>query len=225
MPKNAQTTAQLYLSHTLSKILTLVGKNLKSWYYSLLKLWTFTHFWLECKLVWGTTIKIWLSNFILGIFMIHIALRDYSWQRFNSKRLEAILSPPKVIGYIILYTYNMEYCRAKKRVCCCCSVAQSCPTLCDLMDRSTPGFLVLHHLLELAQTHVHWIIDAIQPSHPLSSSSPPAFYLLFPSPPAFYLSLYYSLFQWIGSLHQVAKVLELQLQHQSFQWLFRIDFL
>ena len=104
-----------------------MGKNLKSWYYSLLKLWTFTHFWLECKLLWGTTVKIWLSNFILGIFMIHIALRDYSWQHFNSKRLEVILSPPKVIGYIILYTYNMECCIAKKRICCCCSVAQSCP--------------------------------------------------------------------------------------------------
>ena len=60
---------------------------------------------------------------------------------------------------------------------CCCSVTQSCPTLCDPMDCSRPGFPVLHHLLELAQAHVHWISNAIQPSHPLSSPSPPAFCL------------------------------------------------
>ena len=60
---------------------------------------------------------------------------------------------------------------------CCCSVTQSCPTLCDPMDCSMPGFPVLHHLLELSQTHVHWISDAIQPSHPLSPPSPPAFNL------------------------------------------------
>ena len=65
------------------------------------------------------------------------------------------------------------------------------------MDCSTPGFPVLHHLQELAQTHVHWVRDAIQPSHPLSS----------PSPPAFYLSQHQGLFQWVDSLHQVAKVL------------------
>ena len=60
---------------------------------------------------------------------------------------------------------------------CCCSVAQSCPTLCDPMDCSTPGFPVLHQLPELAQTHIHWVSDAIQPSHPLSSTSPPDFNL------------------------------------------------
>jgi len=95
------------------------------------------------------------------------------------------------------------------------SVTQSCPTLCDPMDHSTPGFPIHHQLLELAQTHVHWVSDAIQPSHPLSS----------PSPPAFNLSQHQSLFQWISSSHQVAKVLEFQLQHQSFQWIFRTDFL
>ena len=60
---------------------------------------------------------------------------------------------------------------------CCCSVTQSYPTLCDSMDCSKPGFPVLHHLPELAQTHIHWIGDAIQPSHPLSSPSPPVFNL------------------------------------------------
>ena len=87
------------------------------------------------------------------------------------------------------------------------SVAQSCPTLCDPMNRSTPGLPVHHQLPEPTQTHVHWVSDAIQPSHPLSS----------PSPPAFNPSQHQSLFQWVSSSHQVAKVLELQLQHQSFQ--------
>ena len=95
------------------------------------------------------------------------------------------------------------------------SVAQSCPTLCDCMDCSTPGFPVHHQLLKLAQTHIRWVSDAIQPSHPLLS----------PSSPAFNLSQHQGLFQWVSSSHQVAKVLELQLQHQSFQWIFRTDFL
>ena len=77
----------------------------------------------------------------------------------------------------------------------CCSVAKSCLTLCDPMDCSTPGFPVLHHLLEFAQTHVHGVGDAIQPSHPLSS----------PSSPAFSLSQYQVLFQWVCSSHQVPK--------------------
>ena len=85
------------------------------------------------------------------------------------------------------------------------SVAQLCLTLCDPMDCSTPGFPVHHQLPELAQTHVHWAGDAIQPSHTLSS----------PSPPAFNLSQNQGLFQWVSYLHQVAKVLELHLQHQS----------
>ena len=95
------------------------------------------------------------------------------------------------------------------------SVAQSCPTLCDPMDCSMPGLPVHHQLPEVIQTHVHWVRDAIQPSHPLSS----------PSPLAFNLSHHQGLFQWVSSSHQVAKVLESQLQHQSFQWIFRIDFL
>ena len=95
------------------------------------------------------------------------------------------------------------------------SVAQSRLTLCDPIDCSTPGFSVHHQLLELTQTHVHRVGGAIQPSHPLSS----------PSPPTFNLSQHQGLFQWVSSLHQVAKVLEFQLQHQSFQWILRTDFL
>ena len=95
------------------------------------------------------------------------------------------------------------------------SVAQLCPTLCDPMDCSMPGFPVHHQLPEFTQTHVHWISDAIQPSHPLS----------IPSPPAFNLSQHQGLFKWVSSSHQVAKVLEFQLQHQSVQWTSRTDLL
>ena len=92
------------------------------------------------------------------------------------------------------------------------SVAQSCLTLCDPMDCSTPGLPVHYQLPELTQTHVHWVGDAIQPSHPLSS----------PFLPAFGLSQHQGLFQWVSSSQQVAKVLEFQLQHQYFQWLDRL---
>ena len=89
---------------------------------------------------------------------------------------------------------------------CCCSVTKSCPTPCDPIDCSRPDFPVLHYLLEFAQTHVHWVCDAIQPSHPLS-----------PSSPALNLSQHQSLFQWVGSLHQVTKVLEFQRQYQEIK--------
>ena len=92
------------------------------------------------------------------------------------------------------------------------SAVQSCPTLCDPMNRSTPGLPVHHQLPEFTQTHVHWVSDAIQLSHPLLS----------PSPRTFNLS---QLYKWVSSLHQVAKVLEFQVQHQSFRWIFRVDFL
>ena len=88
-------------------------------------------------------------------------------------------------------------------------------TLSDPMDCSTPGLPVHHQLPELTQTYVHWVGDAIQPSHPLSS----------PSPPALNLSQHQGLFKWVSSSYQVAKVLEFQLQHQSFQWISRTDFL
>ena len=95
------------------------------------------------------------------------------------------------------------------------SVAQSCPTLCNPMDCSMPGFPVHHQLSAITQTHVHWVGDAIQPSHPLSA----------PSPPTFNHSQHQGLFQWVSSSHDVAKVLEFQLQHQPFQWIFRTNFL
>ena len=93
------------------------------------------------------------------------------------------------------------------------SVAQSCLTLCDPVDCSTPGFPVHHQLLEFTQTYVHRVGDAIQPSHPLSS----------PSPPTFNLSQHQGLFKQVSSPHQVAKLLEFQLQHQSLQSTPRTD--
>ena len=92
-------------------------------------------------------------------------------------------------------------------------VTQSCLTLCDPMDYRTLSFPVHHQLPELAQTYVHRVSDAIQPSHPLSSMSPPNLNL----------PQHQSLLQWVSSSHQVAKILELQLQNQSFQWIFRTD--
>ena len=87
------------------------------------------------------------------------------------------------------------------------SVVQLCPTLCDPMDCNMPGFPVHHQLPELTRTHVHGVGDVIQPSHPLLS----------PSPLTFNLSQHQGLFQGVGSSHQVAKVLDFQLQRKSFQ--------
>ena len=95
------------------------------------------------------------------------------------------------------------------------SVTQSCPTLCDPMNRSTPGLPVHHQLPEFTQTHIHRVSDAIQLSHSLSSPSPP-------DPNA---SQHQSLFQWVNSSHEVAKVLEFQLQHHSLQRTPRNDLL
>ena len=94
------------------------------------------------------------------------------------------------------------------------SVAKLCPTLCDLVNCSTPGLPVLHQLSEFDRTHVHWVSDAIQPSHPLLSPSP-----------ALNLSQHQDLFQWVSSSHQMAKVLELQLQHWNHykQFLFSLN--
>ena len=114
------------------------------------------------------------------------------------------------------------FCWVNKRTCIlilkrfnlwlCCSVTQSCLTLCDPRDCNMTGITVLHHLPNLPLTHVHWC-------HPTISSSVVPFSSCLQSFPA------QGLFQWVGSLYQVAKILELQLQHQSFQWIFRIDFL
>ena len=95
------------------------------------------------------------------------------------------------------------------------TLSDSCLTLCDPMDYSRPGLSVHHQHPKFTQTHDHWVSDAIQPSHPLSS----------PTPPAFTLSQYQGLYKWVSSSHQMAKVLKFQLQHQSFQWIFGTGFL
>ena len=100
------------------------------------------------------------------------------------------------------YLYLFSWCNDSSQS--VSSVTQSCPTLCDPMGCSTPGLPVHHQLPELAQIHVHWLGDAIQSSHPLSS----------PSPPTFNLSQHQGLFKWVTSSQQVAKALEFQLQHQ-----------
>ena len=114
-------------------------------------------------------------------------------------------------------TYYTEWTKLEreKQISQFSSVTQSYPTLCNPMNCSMPGLPVHHQLPESTQSHVHCVGDAIQPSHPLSS----------PSLPAFNPSQHQGLFQWVSSSHQVAKVLEFQLQHQSFQWTPRTDLL
>ena len=92
--------------------------------------------------------------------------------------------------------------------CCCCLVVKLCPSPCNPINSSSPGILVLRYLPHFAQTHVHWVDDAIKTSH-----------FLPPPPLTFNLSQHQGLSRWVCSSHQVAKVLELQLQHQSFQWI------
>ena len=91
----------------------------------------------------------------------------------HGQRMLVSYSPwgPKTIGQDLVTQWQQW------TSCCCCSVVKLCPTLSNPMDCSTPGFPVLHHLHQFAQTHVHWVDDAIQPSHSLSSPSPPAFNL------------------------------------------------
>ena len=98
------------------------------------------------------------------------------------------------------------------KYCGCCSVATSCLTLYNPVGCSVPGSSVLHCLPKFAQIHLHWVNDAMQPSHPVSPS------------PTLNPSQHQGLSQRAGSLQQVAKVLEVYLQHQSFQWIFRVDF-
>ena len=112
----------------------------------------------------------------------------------------------KLIVEYILRTLWTLLCTFKVGHRCGCSVAKLCPALCDPKKWSTTCFPVLHYLPEIAAAHVHWVSDAIQPSHPLS-----------PPSPALSLSQHQALFQWVSSLHQGAQVLELQ--HQSFPWI------
>ena len=114
-------------------------------------------FCMSVRFIWSIVFKFTVSSLILWV--IYLFLR-VGYQRSQ-------------LSTVLLFTsyFTSVFC------CCCCSVAQSCLTLCNPMDCSTPGFPVPHHLPEFAQTHVHWVSDATQPSHPLLSPSPPTFNL------------------------------------------------
>ena len=142
-----------------------------------------------CCCKWSYCI-LWLSNTPLYYFM-HLLYSFVCWWTF---RLLACLG----------------YCKSVQFS----SIAQLCLTLCGPMDAAHQASLSINNS-EFTQTHVHWVGDAIQPSHPLLS----------PSPPAFNLSQHQGLFKWVSSSHQVAKVSKFQLHHQSLQWIFRTDFL
>ena len=131
-------------------------------------------------------------------------------------RLHELCKAPGIApGNIKCCHYHHQYHHDHHHQYCCCLVAKLCSTLCDPVDCSMPDVSVLLCLLEFAQTHVYCVSNAIKSSHPL----------LPPSPPALNLSQHQGLFQWVSCLHQVAKIMELQIQHQSFQWIFRVDLL
>ena len=120
----------------------------------------------------------------MPLFLNSLLFRVWSTSNSHPRSME---KTPRLAVYPVHLIFLLEG--------CCYSVAQSCPTPCNPMNCSTPSFPVLHHLPELVQTHVHWVGDAIWPSHSLSP----------PSPPALNLSQHQGLFQWISSLHQEAK--------------------
>ena len=144
-----------------------------------------------------------------GILQARILIPGY----FHDMEIKATspVSPALQVDSLLLRNLGSHL----ATICCRYSVAKSCPLLCNSMSCITPGFPVLHYLREFAQTHIHRVYDAIQTSHPLSS----------PSPPALYLSQHHGLFQWVGSSHQVAKILKFQLKQQSFQWILRVDWI
>ena len=147
--------------------------------------------------LWAT----WLSFFF---YYYNYYLHHHVPQALNVFHVPLLPSPlllPRLNYFPLTFTDNLPYFSIFAVV--HCSGAKLCPTLWDPMDCSMPGFRVFHCLPEFAQTYVNWVSDAIQPFHPLS----------FPSPPAFSLSQHQCLFPWVNSLHQVARVLELQ--HQS----------
>ena len=192
----------------------------------------FTNIWLtqcekkkkrkENRIIVGA-LNIWLKERFLSKVTYRYRPRDCHTEWSKSDR-------ERQISYAITYMWNLKAgykwtylqnrnrvieCRKQAYGCCFCSVSKLCITLCEPMDCSTPGFLVPHLLPESAQLHVHWTSDDTQPSHLLSPSSPSSFNL----------SQHQALFHWVGCLYQVARVWELQLQHQhqSFQWVFRVD--
>ena len=134
-------------------------------------------------------------------FLLHLAHGSLSFSVWFSSKVHFCCGSTHYLGHLFSFFLAINSVQFS-------SVAQSCLTLCDSMNHSTPGLPVHHQLLEFTQTHVHQVGDAIQPSNPLSSPSPPS-----PNP-----SQHQGLFQQVNSSHEVAIVLEFQPQHQSFQW-------
>ena len=157
----------------------------------------------NCKVLKNMALVI--SICILFSFAL-IILHSFSINKLWEKQKRPLVQPKEVSLSLLTYSVllGIEF-SAAIICCCCCWVAKLCPTLCNLVNGNKPGFPVLHYLLEVAQTHVHWVSDANQSSHPLLPASPLSLSLL----------QHQGLFQWVSSSQQVAKVLELQ--HQSFQ--------
>ena len=156
---------------------------------------------LNIKVFIGVTSCLLLLNtvrFYLFVLELHIFFKKI--RLWFSKKHIALVSITIKLFHVKLYTHRHGQSVSP--------VAQSCPTLWDPMNCNPPGLPVHHKPPESTQTHAHRVGDAIQPSHPLSSPSPPA-----PNP-----SQHQGLFQWVNSSHEVAKVLQFQLQYQSFQW-------
>ena len=133
--------------------------------------------------------------------------RRWTFRRYLGHKERALINEIKVLKRGLRQFICHSHCV------CVCSVTKSCLTLCNPMDCSMPGFPVLHCFLEFAQIHVHWVGDAKQPSHPVPS----------PSPSAFSNSQHQGLFQGLGSSQQ-SFAMELQLEYQSFQWIFSLNF-
>ena len=141
-----------------------------------------------------------MSYFWMWIFSMKLRIK-YQWKIFMPNEKKQSLHIKRNYGVERFFLWKVSSVHF-------ILVAQSCPTLCDPMNCSTPGLPVHYQLPEFTQTYVYWVSDAIQPSHPLSSTSPPALNL----------SQHQGLFKRVSSLHQMAKVLEFQLQDQSLQW-------
>ena len=175
----------------------------------------------QVSVFWLKT-KFWSLIFFIPVVLFWFLVWGLSLVLFSLKRVNknsvtiALALITLLLGNVFYHTgffpTTTSVCRESKRG-QFSSVTQSCPTLCDPINHSAPGLPVHQQLPEFTQTHVHWVGDAIQPSHPLLS----------PSPPTLNLSQHQGLFRWVSPSHQVAKILEFQLQHQSFQWTPRTD--
>ena len=144
---------------------------------------------------------------VIGMSCLHFFQSPLAGRRWPWNRSQELKDKLYQCWKCSILSSHIGSCLHDQRESRCCSFANVCPALCEPMDCSMPGLPVHHELPELAQTHVH----------------PTMSFSVIPSPPAFSLSQHQGLFQWVSSSHHVARVLEFQLQHQSFQWIFTTD--